>query len=223
MHATSAAIANSPKCRNVAFTAGLLLLLVSCVGSSRAQPQQTVPLRAQKGSSFALEGRLYTFAFTEDLNALAYVNVPPPGSWPGEVRLWQRTGGREKVTTLPDTNGTVYALAFSPDGRILATGGSASADLSQKGSRVGVVKLWDAATGIERAVLQGHPSFVVTSLKFSPDGKVLVSAGPGADRKNELKLWNIANLKEVATIAGHGTHVSMLEFAPDGKTLAWGT
>ncbi|WP_442922352.1 WD40 repeat domain-containing protein, partial [Microcoleus sp. ARI1-A4] len=60
------------------------------------------------------------------------------------------------------------------------------------------------------ATLTGH-SGVVTSVAFSPDGKTLASAGGST-----IKLWNLQNQKELATLTGH----SSVAFSPDGKTLA---
>jgi WD40 repeat protein len=70
----------------------------------------------------------------------------------------------------------VWCLAFSPDGKLLASGSSDR-----------TIKLWDVATGKERATLRGHAG-EVSSVCFSPDGKVLASGGD--DRT--IKLWDVA-------------------------------
>jgi WD40 repeat protein len=103
-------------------------------------------------------------------------------------------------------DGVVTSVAYSPDGKTLASGG-----------QDGTIKLWDVATGKERATFQGHPvSDWVTSVAYSPDGKTLAS-GSG----ETIKLWDVATGKEQATLNnGHTASVKSVTYSPDGKTLA---
>src|SRR5262249_27855913 len=94
-------------------------------------------------------------------------------------------------------------VAFSPDNKTLA---SASAD--------GVVKLWEAGRGAERAVLQRHDTLVY-AVSLSRDGKTLASGS--WDRT--AKLWDMATGKDTATLTGN-YWVWSVAFSPDGKTLA---
>ena len=80
---------------------------------------------------------------------------------------------------LRDTYGhtdTVYSVAFSPDGKLLAS----------VGDNDSTIKLWDVATGKERATLKGHKHDVM-SVAYSPDGKTLASGS--ADKT--IKLWDV--------------------------------
>ena len=78
---------------------------------------------------------------------------------------------------------------MSPDGTWIV---SASDDRT--------LKIWDAATGAERATLTGHTS-LVWGCAVSPDGTWIVSASDGTT----LKIWDVASGSERATLTGHGS------------------
>ena len=79
-----------------------------------------------------------------------------------------------------DTVYSVYSVAFSPDGKTLASG---SFDKS--------IKLWNMASGKNTATLKGHTDAVI-SVAFSPDGKTLAS---GSQDKS-IRLWDLAPVKK---------------------------
>src|SRR5947209_5077881 len=106
--------------------------------------------------------------------------------------------------TLKGHTEVVFAVAFSPDGKTLA---SASQD--------NTIKLWGVKTGEEHAILKGHTS-VVSSVAYSPDGKTLASAS----RDKTIKLWDVQTGKEQTTLKGHTNIVFAVAYSPDGKTLA---
>src|SRR5262249_13346091 len=99
----------------------------------------------------------------------------------------------------------VYRLAFSPDGRYLASG-----SVSQVEGTAGDLKLWDLDTGREVGEL---PRMDVTGLAFSPQGNTLASFGRGT-----LILWDVATRKARVTLKEEAWRMS-LDFSPDGKTL----
>ena len=76
----------------------------------------------------------------------------------------------------PGHTGHVLSVAFSPDGRTLATGGTDC-----------TIKLWDVATGKELRTLRGHTGSI-DSLDFNHDGTQLVSA---SRRDNTVKVWDV--------------------------------
>ena len=103
----------------------------------------------------------------------------------------------------------VCALAFSVDGKLLATGGG-------EPSRGGEIKLWNIATGELARDLPNIHSDVVLGLEFSPDGYFLASAA--ADKM--ARLTDLATGKLVRTFEGHTQGVLGLSWSPDGRTLA---
>lgn len=98
-----------------------------------------------------------------------------------------------------------YAVAFSPDGKLLA---SACRDHE--------ILVWEVATARLLHRLEGAPA---VALAFSPDSKTLATGG--ADRT--VHLWDIATGHEIQSLAGHSDCVVTLAFLPDGKSLASGS
>jgi WD40 repeat protein len=102
----------------------------------------------------------------------------------------------------------VTSVAFSPDGKRLASGSSDR-----------TVKVWDAETSRELFTLQGH-SLTVTSVCFSPDGKRIASACSEYPKPGEVKVWDAATGKELWNLRGHTAGVIGVAFSPDGRLLA---
>ena len=134
---------------------------------------------------------------------------------PGEVKLWDAKTGKLKLT-LPVTkkDAGVLALAFSPDGRILA----GSVGSLPKAQPSGVVVLWDVASGRELKTLRGH-SARITALAFTPDGRGIASGGEDRD----VRFWDITSGAETGRIADYHGWLCALGYSPDGKVLAVGS
>ena len=101
----------------------------------------------------------------------------------------------------------VQSVAFSPDGRTLASG-----------SWDHTIRLWDITTGQHLKVLTGH-TLTVWSVAFSPDGLTLASGS----QDETIRLWNIATGAQIATLTGHTAPVKSVAFSPNGVTLASGS
>ena len=113
-------------------------------------------------------------------------------------------GADVPLRTLTGHTDNVLSVAFSPDGKILASG-----------SEDGTIKLWDVAMGEEIHTLVGHTLYV-TSVAFDPDGTIIAS---GSFDKT-IKLWDVATGEEIRTLTGHSKYVVSVAFSPDGKVLA---
>ncbi len=98
----------------------------------------------------------------------------------------------------------LYSVAFSPDGKYLASSGAGN-----------TLKIWRLEDGACVKTLTGHKSFV-NSVAFSPDGKRLASASEDAT----VKIWDVASGACINTLKGHKDFVLSAVFFPDGKRLA---
>ncbi|MDR3147660.1 MAG: hypothetical protein LBU00_04700 [Treponema sp.] len=101
----------------------------------------------------------------------------------------------------------INAVAYSPDGRRIATGSSDN-----------IIKIWDAESGQELRTLTGHSSYVY-ALDYSPDGRRIVS-GSG---DNTVKIWNAETGQELRTLTGYSLAVYALDYSPDGRRIVSGS
>ena len=140
------------------------------------------------------------------------------GTKNGSIKVWDVATGQE-VITLKGHDNEIRLLAFSPDGKRLA---SAAVD---KRTFLGVAemktrKVWDLATGREIVTINHDlkPGYQ-WSLLFSPDGTRLASGS-----LNALKIWDATTGQEVRSIDGlFGPITVDIAFSPDGKRLAAGS
>lgn len=152
--------------------------------------------------------RVTCLAFSADGKTLA------SGSADATVTLWDvardahgQIRSQKIATFAKDHKSPIGNIAFSPDGRTVAT----------VASRDEVIRLWDVATGKVRAVCKGHQS-APSAVAFLPDGKGLVSAGGDST----IRLWDAATGEEKDTFKGHDGEVWSVAVSRDGKRLVSG-
>ncbi|MEM7125691.1 MAG: effector-associated domain EAD1-containing protein [Chloroflexota bacterium] len=171
----------------------------------------SVPVRSLLGHS----GPVNTVAWSPDGTMLA------SGGSDSKIILWNVVTGRQVQllqghadniwTATKDTNSArrasgVMSVAWSPDGTMLASGGSDSK-----------IILWNVVTGRQVQLLQGH-GFWVLSVAWSPDGTMLAS---GSEDKT-IKLWDVITGETKQTLQNHISGISTVAWSPDGKILASG-
>ncbi len=161
--------------------------------------------------------------------------------------VWDLVSGR-KLEQLQGHFNTICSVAFSPDGKVLATASddqqvklwsvgdwrpigmlpgterfksvafSPNGEWVVAGGETGAITVWETANGRPVRQLTGHAN-AVQRLGFSPDGRTLASAS----WDGTVKLWDPISGRETRTLREHTDWISCLAFSPDGNTLATGS
>src|ERR1043165_3032592 len=223
-----------------------------------------VPMQAEftgDGRSIAIVGSMGQISLWDvqsgsklrDLTSSPMAAFKPPVFKPGQMPTMANMPSMDDMAKiLTNTLGAMSAgtmgqavtsLAFTNDGRTLATGGvesksnfdlaammnSAMNPRQKKGSKqpnpadmmkdfkveaVGRVQLWDVASGREIAAFSGHGRGV-SKVAFSRDGKLLASGGTDST----IKIWDVGTQKELRTLSGHTAPIESIDFSPDGRLL----
>ena len=170
----------------------------------RALPRQANVVSAV---AYSPDGRFLASATTNLFNPRTYDHEP------GEVKLWDADTGRE-ISTLAGHKAGVFDVAFSTDGRYVAT---ACADR--------IVRIWYTTDLSRKArTLPEHAGHVRRVVFLPPDGRRLATAGgilftPGG----EVKIWDLATGRMLHDLRWHTSRVRGMACSPDGRRLATGS
>ena len=140
-------------------------------------------------------------AFSPDGNTIATCG----GRWTAHIDIWDIASSSLKNTLIGHTGG-VYAIAFSPDGKTLASG-----------SFDNTICLWDVSAGEHKSSIIAHTDYI-TSVAYSPDGNTFASYG----QDGTIILWDTEDFEQRTTITGHISGFPKIAFSPDGNTLVSG-
>jgi WD40 repeat protein len=147
------------------------------------------------------ETEFATYAFSPDSRYVAE-SAPRAGGHGNHVRILELPAKKQVAAF---GRYATDGMAFSPDGKLLATG------------HWNLVKLWNPATGERAGVIRGFGRYV-RALAFSPDGKFLAA---GTDF-GAIQLWDVARREKLWSLTVGGQVVSTPAFSPDGALLAIG-
>ncbi|HKB04976.1 MAG TPA: protein kinase [Gemmataceae bacterium] len=126
------------------------------------------------------------------------------------VKLWDTSTGR-RVYSLEGHTDIVACVAFSPDGRYLASGSSVQLPLLP---RLGEVKVWDVRSGENVRTIRGHGG-PVYKLAFSHNGRLASASSDGT-----VKIWDAHTGWEILALDECSTSTPGVTFSPDGRHLA---
>ncbi|HEX8200113.1 MAG TPA: c-type cytochrome domain-containing protein [Isosphaeraceae bacterium] len=150
--------------------------------------------------------RVYDVAYSPDGHWLATASGDPGQFGIAKLLKVEPDGSTGPARDLVESTDSVFAVAFSPDSKLVAAAGADRA-----------IRIWEVDSGKLLATIEDHADWIF-DLAFSPDGKQLASAS----RDKTSKVFDVAKKEALVTFPGHAETVYTVGFAPDGKSIATG-
>jgi WD40 repeat protein len=150
--------------------------------------------------------RIYDIAYSNDGKWLAIASGDPGQYGRASLYLAEPDGAGKPVRDLAESNDCILAVAFSPDGLLVACAGADRA-----------IRVFRTETGEPVCTIEDHADWIL-DLAFSPDGKRLASAS----RDKTAKVFDVEKKESLVTFPGHAETVFTVAWLPDGKTIVTG-
>lgn len=220
---------------SIAFSPDGKYLAVSLDAFGLSRAKESPPAPENNAELYDVSTRSLTRRFKAHTEGLRVVAFHPngrllaTGSDDGTARLWDVAAGREvaalvdqKLTDrvneywqraagrkIPDMTPNIESVAFSPDGKQLAVAGGVIVT-GETEDGIGSVTLWDVEARSPQATLPDY-GCSVNQVQFSPDGKVLATAG----RDGYVRFWDTVTWRQTGRFRGFAP----IAFSPDGDAL----
>ena len=198
----------------LALSGKLSFLLVNQVGPGSATPTHSPTKRAEPTRTPTPSVPVGTtlLVYTGHSDQVTDVSWSPAvaltvasSSMDQSVTIWNASAGNTEQRHQQD--GQLYALAWSPDGRYLASAGSSA-----------TIEVWDMLTNQVVATYTGHTQSIF-GLAWSPDGRRIASAS----QDHTAQVWNPLTGAPLVSFTGHVDTAWVVEWSPDGRSVASGS
>ena len=141
-----------------------------------------------------------------------FPSIPPGPNKESELRIYD-TDTRALSRELEGHPSAVMCIAFSSNGKLIASGGFGEETLDSA-----EIRIWDSSTGDLIHVLEG-PAFTAIDIEFSPDSHSLAVAGGLGKGPKEIQIFDCESGLETKSLQGHPNPIGGVQFSPDGSRL----